>query len=288
MAEASALQSLIAQTLRFHWYGGNVTAIGAHSTGWRSSPSAGVVQIHDLHTTLEQQDRPTLRGDSGSAFIIEPQTTHCFTSTTDVPGALGCCRWASLDFHLLGGISVLSLYTTPQLVHGALAEQVGEASARLSALHRQPPASQVTQVVQRTAIGLELLSHLLATAEVNERGLLLLTHATRLQAVLSWIDEHLESQASRESLARLAQLSPSRFHALFQLVMRRSPMAYLAQRRMQRAQQLLMTTSRQVQDIALAVGYADPFHFSRVFKQATGESPVHYRSRYGGACDDWG
>ncbi|MFW5744011.1 MAG: AraC family transcriptional regulator, partial [Spirochaetota bacterium] len=27
------------------------------------------------------------------------------------------------------------------------------------------------------------------------------------------------------------------------------------------------------------VGYADPFHFSRVFKKVTGQSPAHWRKR---------
>ncbi len=279
MADASALRSLIEQTLRFHWYQGGVTMIGSHSTGWRDRPSVGVVQIQDLRTTLELVDRQPLQGESGDAFVIDAQTSHCFTSTTVATKAIGCCRWSGIDFHILGGISVLSLFSVPLLVHGELADLVGSSCARLAELHARSATGLISQVVQRNAIGMPLLAQLLAISEVNERGHILLTHATRLQAVLGWIDEHLDQEASRESLARLAQLSPSRFHALFQQVMRGSPMAYLAQRRMQRAQQLLMTTAQQVKDIAAAVGYGDPNHFSRVFKRATGDSPLHYRSR---------
>jgi AraC-like DNA-binding protein len=277
MDHSQALQSLFEQTLRFHWYAGGVTAIGSHTTGWRSSPGSGMVQIHDLRTKIELPDQPPCYAESGSAIVLDSQTNHCFTSTTAPTATIGCCRWGHIDFHILGGISVLSLFTIPMIVHGADAQVVGDACARLVDLNRHPPGVALSAVVHQQAFGLSVLSMLLKSATVNERGLMLLTHATRLQGVLGWIDEHLDQEADRESLARLAGLSPSRFHALFQLVMHRSPMAYLVERRMKRAQQMLLTGSSPVQAIASAVGYQDPFHFSRSFKRFTGESPQHYR-----------
>ena len=43
----------------------------------------------------------------------------------------------------------------------------------------------------------------------------------------------------------------------------------------------LVTTTRSVQDIAGAVGFTEPFHFSKVFKRVCGESPLHYRRHTG-------
>jgi transcriptional regulator GlxA family with amidase domain len=92
------------------------------------------------------------------------------------------------------------------------------------------------------------------------------------------VDEHLGRPTSRAALAKLAGLSPSRFHELFLAVLRCSPMAYVAERRMQRARQLLVTTARPVREIADIVGYGDPYHFSRAFKRSSGESPQAYRA----------
>ena len=47
--------------------------------------------------------------------------------------------------------------------------------------------------------------------------------------------------------------------------------------RMQRAAQLLDATDETVAAIAAAVGYPNPFHFSRSFKSYMGASPRRYR-----------
>lgn len=43
------------------------------------------------------------------------------------------------------------------------------------------------------------------------------------------------------------------------------------------ARRLLGFTPLSVKEIAARLGYADPFHFSRAFKGATGLSPQAYR-----------
>ncbi|MFW5884528.1 MAG: helix-turn-helix domain-containing protein [bacterium] len=54
---------------------------------------------------------------------------------------------------------------------------------------------------------------------------------------------------------------------------------YHVELRVQRAIELLETTALPIGELALRVGYADPFHFSRVFKKVTGQSPAHWRKR---------
>ena len=48
--------------------------------------------------------------------------------------------------------------------------------------------------------------------------------------------------------------------------------------RMHRAAALVKTTSRKLGDIALSVGYTDPFAFSVAFKRVMDISPSHYRN----------
>ena len=56
-------------------------------------------------------------------------------------------------------------------------------------------------------------------------------------------------------------------------------MAYVAHQRMQRARVLLDETDLTVAQIGRAVGFADPYHFSRRFAAVVGRPPTFYRAR---------
>lgn len=50
-------------------------------------------------------------------------------------------------------------------------------------------------------------------------------------------------------------------------------------RRLPEARRLLLVGSAPIAEIALAVGYGDPLHFSRRFRQLSGLSPRQYRQQ---------
>ncbi len=79
------------------------------------------------------------------------------------------------------------------------------------------------------------------------------------------------------TLAAQANVSPSHFFALFKQMTGRPPMDYFTKLRMSHACRLLDSTSASVKEVAAALGYNDPFYFSRVFKSVLAVAPVHYR-----------
>jgi AraC family transcriptional regulator, arabinose operon regulatory protein len=84
-------------------------------------------------------------------------------------------------------------------------------------------------------------------------------------------------------LARTAGLSPSHFSALFRAATGGGVVEYAKRLRMARARELLITSSRDIADIATAVGYTDAFYFSRQFRTVHGCSPTDYRNGNRGA-----
>ena len=58
-----------------------------------------------------------------------------------------------------------------------------------------------------------------------------------------------------------------------------SPSRYLTDLRMQKAKKLLLDSQLSIREIAERVGYPDPFHFSKSFKNAVGMSPAQFRER---------
>jgi AraC family transcriptional regulator len=57
-------------------------------------------------------------------------------------------------------------------------------------------------------------------------------------------------------------------------------MAYLAERRVERAKLMMTFTREGLTDIALACGFADQSHFNRYFRRIVGMSPGIWRRMY--------
>jgi len=95
--------------------------------------------------------------------------------------------------------------------------------------------------------------------------------------VLKYIDEHQREPLRRDELADVVNLSPRYFDAVFKQIMHLTPQDYIKRLRIQRAQELLLQTDDSIAEVALMVGYSDPFHFSRQFHALCGISLLGYR-----------
>jgi len=103
--------------------------------------------------------------------------------------------------------------------------------------------------------------------------------------VKTHIDTHLDDNLRTKELARLVQLSSFHFCRVFRVSFGHSPHAYVTRRRIERAQGLILTTSRTLGQIALDCGFADQAHFTKIFRRLCGESPGEWRrTRVGGAA----
>lgn len=92
-----------------------------------------------------------------------------------------------------------------------------------------------------------------------------------------YVEEHLDRNISLSAVADKLYLSPTYFSRLFKQRTGFTFSAWLAQRRILRAQRYLDETNLPIADIATQVGYQEANSFTRLFKQATGLSPTEYR-----------
>jgi len=97
------------------------------------------------------------------------------------------------------------------------------------------------------------------------------------QKAIALIDERLEGGARVSGLAADVRLSQSHFSRAFKQSFKSSPRQFILQRRIARAQQLMLKTDNQLSDIALACGFSDQAHFSRMFRKCVGLAPKAWR-----------
>jgi len=103
-------------------------------------------------------------------------------------------------------------------------------------------------------------------------------HAKLIRLAKEYIDTHyMEANLSLNEVANLVNLSASHFSVVFAQETDQTFKDYLTEVRIQKAKELLRTTSLKSADIAYQVGYNDPHYFSFTFKKNTGFSPVEFR-----------
>lgn len=96
-------------------------------------------------------------------------------------------------------------------------------------------------------------------------------------AASAWAMENLGRAFSTEDWARAVGVSASLLDRAFRRTFGRSARRWLEDQRMQTACRQLLSTARSVKEVAFAVGYEDPFYFSRVFHRRFHRSPRDYR-----------
>lgn len=104
-----------------------------------------------------------------------------------------------------------------------------------------------------------------------------LSSGLRLDAMLDFIDSRLTDTLRIEELARRAGVSRAHFIRRFRDVTGLSPHRYVTLRRIEKAKELLLGTSRALALIALDVGFGNQSHFTQVFHAMTGQTPSQFR-----------
>jgi transcriptional regulator GlxA family with amidase domain len=101
--------------------------------------------------------------------------------------------------------------------------------------------------------------------------------ARKIEQSIDYMMEHLDKPLQVATLAARANVSASHFFVLFKRRTGCPPIDYFTRLRMQRACELLEEDSLHVKEVAAALGYDDPFYFSRVFKSVNRIAPSEYR-----------
>ena len=87
------------------------------------------------------------------------------------------------------------------------------------------------------------------------------------------VEENYTSPISLDELAYLSGRSLSSFKREFQDIYGAPPARWIREKRLSKAHEMLRSSSLSVADVAYSLGFENPTHFSRIFKQQYGYAP---------------
>jgi len=192
--------------------------------------------------------------------------------------------WPAADAAVLvGDVDALRVMVTRQAGEGG-----AEARPKVVVVDMGDDASEASPAMQREVsawLALDCREEDLLAAVSG----LIDTHRARpraglapgaLRRVREHIDAHLAERVEPAALAALAGLSECHFSRAFKQSLGMPPHRYLMARRVEAAAGLIRDSDRPLVDIALALGFSDQSHFTRLFTRLNGETPRDFRRRH--------
>jgi AraC-like DNA-binding protein len=229
-----------------------------------------VVYISQGAGVFESAHTPPQRVEAGTCFLLFPGVWHRYQPDHSV-------GW---EEYWLG---IKGLYVGTLLAGGLLspAEPVvrvgyNEAMLRLfeqvvTLLHSTKPGYQ--QVLAGVAI--QLFGELYATS--REQAHVPNSYEALIAKARFLLQERLHEPVRMEAIAEALPLGYAVFRREFKRLVGESPGQYLLRLRVQKAGDLLRSTSLNVSEIAYHLGFSSVQHFSKVYRQKTSQSPSECR-----------
>ncbi len=117
-------------------------------------------------------------------------------------------------------------------------------------------------------------------SEVGEEKRQIVTTDYRILNAINYIDHNIKEDLCNNNLALKASLATNAFTRLFKNETGIAPQKYVRKKRIDESCILLHHSNLSIEEVASNCGFADRYHYSRVFKLLTKVSPAAYRNNY--------
>lgn len=166
----------------------------------------------------------------------------------------------------------------------AYMDMIGESGGFVFSAAAYPNAVNAIESIVRELDGDTRNEHRLSVWVATVLAELLSGQAYQLQnydalsvQAIDYLQAHYQQEISMSDLARRLHLTPSYFGRMFKKNTGRAPYEMLLKIRIEKAQQLLLTTHEPLEEIAAQCGFSSYSSFARTFKKLTQRTPKQFR-----------
>lgn len=126
--------------------------------------------------------------------------------------------------------------------------------------------------IESRGIVLQLLSHFFKRAQYKVE-----IKDKRIEKAVFYIRKHIYEAIDLDMLAQNSCLSKDHFIRLFKKETGTPPLKYINQKKIEKAQLILVTETLTIKELAYRLAFEDYSYFNRLFKKITGLTPQQYR-----------
>jgi AraC-like DNA-binding protein len=202
-------------------------------------------------------------------YVMHPKSEMSYVADPNSPWSIA---WIILQGNKIEEI-LNSLGLTRETPYVYL-ENIEKAKRILSELYEKTGKSTVSSGMKSLSLLYDLFSLLSKEKAPKELG-----HAEKGAA---FMQAHFSEGIRVSDVAKYLHMNSNYFSKLFKSKTGMSPADYLHSLRNERALQLLVHTDMSIAEISEAIGFSDPFYFSRWFKKINRCSPVSRRKEENG------
>jgi AraC-like DNA-binding protein len=273
-AKTHALAHL-ATGLHLRWYAGRRSHSGPeHRIRRRRIPHWNVIVVEDGELWVRLGQTPQRTVSPGQGTLIAPGLEHDVGMRTT-----GIVRWADFDLLIWGAVPLPHLLHLQQWLTSGVCAPIGDLIVKLNHINARGFDTGMDDVRKFLVHQVEFIDLLLTGASFAAQAPDRLLATQRIDKVLAAICAVPGRPWSRDELCDMANMAPTRLTAVFKEATGLTPVQFVANRRIEHAANVLLTSDRTCADIAESCGFFDTYHFSRRFKKHFGISPSSYRTR---------
>lgn len=210
---------------------------------------------------------------SGQGFMIFPNQITTYIADQSLPWEY---VWLEFDgLHVKESVEIAGLSPSKPVYHTHsrdLRETMMNEMLYIAQHGEMPPL----HLIGHLYLFLDAFTRSVSSPRVHKGGRL---QDFYVHEAITFIEQNFQNDISVEDIADNCGLNRSYFGKIFKDAVGKTTQEFLLHYRMTKAAELLKLTQLSVGDIGNAVGYDNPLHFSRAFKNVYGISPREWRNQ---------
>jgi AraC family transcriptional regulator of arabinose operon len=205
-------------------------------------------------------------------FILPQNVEHAYGSNTDHPWSIYWIHFGGDSLPQFNNTHAVKTHFKPGHI-----KNTGEIPSTFFKLYK---SLELGYSIDNLLFANMCLSHFLTLFIYNSRHYAAAANDKMdcVDSAILHMQQHINENIALNELSSLYNYSVSRFSNLFKQKTGYAPIDYFVQMKMQKACQELDFTGRSIKDIAMSMGFDDPYYFSKRFRAIIGLSPKKYRA----------